>query len=130
MKREIEKLIAPAIEAAEKHLQKEGTIASQYNGYISSFGAAVMQSGLLPAIAFNEKTTSGSEEDRSCLMRAILQIIKASPLEKGETLIKYVLATSETERRAMRRDILNAATALKLAIRTFRLEKRDSSNGE
>ncbi len=123
MNRRVENWIPAAIQAAETHLAKNGVIKKEYNGYISSFGAAVLHSGLKAAIAFNESASSGSKEERGPLMKAILNIITNAP-KKDEKLLDYVL---EHDTADTREKILDAATALKLAIRTFKLSKEEEA---
>jgi len=126
MNRRVENWIPAAIQAAETHLAKNGVIKKEYNGYISSFGAAVLHSGLKAAIAFNESASSGSKEERGPLMLALLQIVTDQQIDNNsdEKLLKYVLDndTADTKEK-----ILDAATALKLAIRTFKLSKEEEA---
>ena len=126
MNKRVENWIPAAIEAAQTHLANHGVIKKEYNGYISSFGAAVLQSGLKAAIAFNESASSGSTEDRGVLMKAILQIITNRPIENNsnEKLLNYVLEHDDNE---TKEKIMDASTALKLAIRTFKLSKEDEA---
>ena len=70
--RNIEKYIPIALEVlAEKDLgivQKE-KINKTYNGYISSFGASIISSGLLPTMVFYSKGTGGEgDADRSLIL--------------------------------------------------------------
>ena len=122
MNRKIDNLIPVAIKAVTKaELLEDGKISKEYNGYISSFGAAVMQSGLKPAIAFNESESSGSQKDRKKLMKAVLYIIKQenpNNEDMEDKLLSYVLKNDNLQEK-----ILDAATALKLVIRTFKLKK-------
>lgn len=133
MNRRINDLIPIALEAAEKYLENLGEIASEYHGYISSFGAAVIQSGLKPAIAFYEREGSSSLEDKKKLMSAILYMIKnkyaSTPNEADDnrSLLAFVLQRSDIERR-VKRDIVDASITLKLAIRTFKIKKRGELN--
>lgn len=129
MDRKIDALIPLALEAAEKYLADDsGSIPSQYNGYIASFGASIIQAGLKPAVAFNEGK-SESDEDKRPLMEAILYILKKQNQEAAETnedhtrLLDYILVNQDKEKQLKRR-IIDAATALKLSIRTFRLVKK------
>lgn len=126
MNRRIDKLIPKAIEAAGRHLSTEGIIHSEYNGYISSFGSAVLQSGLKAAIAFNESESSGSAKDKRPLMRAILELVTKTIVEKDSKakLLDHVLSFGENTS-AIKDEIMDAATALKLAIRTFKLDKKE-----
>jgi len=136
MNRRVEKLIPKAIKAA-KHCIAEneeivkkynGAVPSEYNGYISAFGAAVLQSGLKAAIAFNESASSKSAKNRRLLMLAILEIISGQNIQENsnETLLDYVLSRDTAGTKAeTKAEIMDAATALKLAIRTFELKKED-----
>jgi len=105
-----------ALEASEGLLEN-GRIQREYKGYIASFGAMVRSAGLKPAIAFYESKSSRVAQARGKLMRAILDIVTR---ENGgrtyETLMVYV---HEHNTGKTKRNILDAATALKLAIRTF-----------
>lgn len=124
MNRNVERLIPKALISAEKHLATDGVIPKEYNGYISSFGAAILQSGLKAAVAFNENSNSSSQQDRRPLMRAILEIISNKEIDQNsqERLLDYVLKNDSV---ALKNKIIDAATALKLAIRTFKLTGED-----
>lgn len=136
--KKIDALINPAIKAVEKakitkpgnktkkdvdiFLLNDGDICKEFKGYISSFGAAVLQSGLLPALAFNHKTESGSKKDRLLLMNAIFLLLKEMRKDEvieEESLFDY--AKKFPESRLIRNQILDAATAIKLVIRTYNL---------
>ena len=60
MKQRIENYIPKAIELVKKVkiANEENEVKNEFNGYFSAFGAAIIQSGLKPALAFyaNEKT--------------------------------------------------------------------------
>ena len=120
--RSIEKLIPKAIESAEKNLAENGKIAREYNGYISSFGASVLQSGPKAAIAFYERNSEKSAQDKNPLMQAILYLLPSNG-KNYDKLFDYALANDNKDTRD---NILNAVAALKLAIRTFNLEQGES----
>jgi len=126
MNRRIEKLIPDAIDVVKEVLEKDEKVASEYNGYIASFGASIITSGLLPAIAFYESESSGAQKDRKKLMTAIRKLIKKTKKESdnNETLMKYVLP-HKNDLSEIKEEITDAAIALKLAIRTFELKKGD-----
>lgn len=118
MKKRIEEHVPKAIDVA-KNLIENGTIDKAYNGYISSFGAAVIQSGLVPAVAFYsyENAKSAVEKGKKKLMAAIAELLG---LPHGTNLLDYVMANDN----ALTKDkVLDMATCLKLAIRTYPLEK-------
>jgi CRISPR-associated protein Cmr5 len=113
-KKKIEAYIPKAIEAIKETeiCNEEGIVPSQFNGYIASFGASIRQAGLAPTYLFYANANSGSEEDRSKVIKAI------------EAILGQKLVTKDEQNRAVsRRDVEEAATALKLAVRTFKLAK-------
>lgn len=123
----IQKIIPTAIKAAEKHLVNNGKISSEYNGYISSFGASVISAGLLPSIIFYSQ--QGESKERQKIIAAIEQILRKhgypdiNLLEKVEKLFKGKNTQADINR--LTEKIFDAAIALKLAIRTFPIPKND-----
>ena len=111
-KRRIEAFIPKAMEAIEDHkIAKESTVPSQFNGYISSFGASVRMAGIVPTVLFF-KNSDNAEEAREKVVEAIETIL-------GEPLI----VDNRPNPRLTRDAVEDAATALKLAVRTFKLSK-------
>lgn len=115
MKKRIEQLIPKAIDAVETHLANNKKVDSEYNGYISSFGAAVIQSGLVPAVAFYSSESSKSDKDKKKLLTAIADLMQI----EGK-LLDFVLQNDFPTTKDW---VLDVATSLKLAIRTFELVK-------
>jgi len=68
MKNNVTKLLPFAESSVRNYLvqTEKGNefIFKEYNGYISSFGAAIVQSGLMPALYLNHQKDSGSAKDR------------------------------------------------------------------
>lgn len=127
--KKLDSLIPLAIDAANNNLVKKGRIPKEYNGYISSFGASA-RSGLKPAVAFFENKSADSMQDKTKLMKAVLEIIckyrQINPVPA--TLMKYVLSSKTGG--FLKKDVMDAATALKLAIRTFKLDDgKGNKNG-
>ncbi len=133
MKSRIEKLVPDAIVAAGEIMlkakkdengnvviDKNGNtikyIPKEFKGYISSFGASVIQSGLIPALAFFSND-EGAKEDRSKILDVIYQILEIN--SPPGNLLKYVVDNGDNE--LLKEQIMDAATALKLAIRTYKL---------
>ncbi|MBU1994375.1 type III-B CRISPR module-associated protein Cmr5 [bacterium] len=121
-KARIEKNIPHAMKILNIEFPK-GEIPSAYNGYISSFGASIIQSGLKPTLAFfeNKNNEDKKKEDTSVLTKLILNILNPHAKEK-ETLLQYVLANHSKET-SLKAEIIDIAVAIKLCIRTFKLEK-------
>ena len=120
MKR-IEKLIPDAIEIAREKLSKgKTTMPKGYKSAISSFGASILQAGILPTVAFYSEKGE-SEINRPFLLDAIFTLIKKQTqqtINEGK-LIEYVVKNKNDKR--IKQKILDSAIALKLAIRTFEL---------
>ena len=119
MKKRIEKHVPKAIDIA-KGLMENGKIDKAYNGYISSFGAAVIQSGLVPAVAFfsYENAKSDIEKGKKNLMAAIAKLLD---LPNDTDLLRHVIDNDN----ALTKDrVLDMATSLKLAIRTYPLREK------
>jgi len=110
MRKRIEAYIPKALEAIEtlSISSKDGRVAKQFNGYISSFGASIRQAGLLATVIFYANANSNAEKEREKVVQAIEKIIGKSIQQN----IKDKNLKSEVE---------DAAVALKLAIRTYDL---------
>ncbi len=127
--KKLDSLIPLAIDAANNNLAENGRIPKEYNGYISSFGASA-RSGLKPAVAFFENKSADSMQDKTKLMKAVLEIIcKYRQIHpEPATLMEYVLSPETNG--FLKKDVMDAATALKLAIRTFKLDDgKGNENG-
>ena len=127
MKRRIEKLIPLAIAVLEDvGIADKETLKAfkEFKGYISSFGASVIQSGLLPAVIFFEQEENRAEKLRHLVPEAILLLTQRKYDEKilykkDKKLSDHIYKSAHPEELA--KDISDAAVALKLALRTFNL---------
>lgn len=123
----IQKIIPTSIEAAQAHLVDNGKISSEFNGYISSFGASIISAGLLPSIIFYSQ--QGDSQERQKIIAAIEEILKKHDypdinlLKEVERLFKADNKQPEINR--LTEKISDAAIALKLAIRTFPKAKKE-----
>jgi CRISPR-associated protein Cmr5 len=115
-RKNIEKYIPKAMEVLKDEFN-DGIISSAYNGYISSFGASIMQSGLLPTLALFEKKDAPTKKDKSKLTKLILKILDEN---FNGTLLEYAL---ENNQDILKKQILDISIAIKLSIRTFKLKK-------
>lgn len=127
--RTVEKLIPFAIEAVSKSKmedeKKKGVVNKAYKGYISSLGAGIIQSGLLPTLAMykGNEDSDKKKANTGILLKAIAFVIKEyyhpNGIQNGD-LFNYALYAKDQEK--VKQEILNASIAVKLAIRTFKLE--------
>ena len=123
--KKVEKYIEKAIKQVEDNLKQDNNkVLNVYNGYISSMGASIIQSGLLPTLAAFESTKKdGKAGDKMQIIKSILNIIKidAGDSSNETSLLKYVMSKPE-KTEYYKEKIINIGIALKLAIRTFELE--------
>lgn len=110
-KKRIEGFIPKAIEAVKdcEIASEKNEVPKQFNGYISSFGASIRTAGVVPTVLFFQHSEN-TEEDRGKVVTAVETIL-------GETLVQ----NGRRNTRITREEIEDAATALKLAVRTFKL---------
>lgn len=100
-------------------------IPKEYKGYISNFGASIIQSGLVSTVAFFEADDSNSKSNKKVLTELILKVIYANKkIEwKEETLLKYVL----NENKDVEEEVINATIAVKLGMRVFKFTENSES---
>ena len=116
-KKRIENYIPKAIEVLDDEF-RDGVIPSAYNGYISSFGASIMQSGLKPTLALFENTGAKTKENKEYLVYLITRIL--TDKKDDISLLRYVIDNNEE---LLKQKIMDISIAIKLSIRTFKLEK-------
>ena len=125
-KKNIDRMIPLAITAISKTLLNNRTsIESKYNGYINAYGPTIIQSGILQAVFFYEK------DDRKEINSLLSDILTAFGTfhNNGETSLSTEIRKIEgdpAKKRLMKNRLLEAITATKLAIKTFRIEKSES----
>lgn len=115
-RKNIEKYI-PAVMKVLKETFPDGTFPSSYNGYISSFGASVTQSGLKPTLALFENKDASTKEKKQLLTNIILKVLDNKTQQ--DTLLDYVLHSHDDEL-YLKELILDISVAIKLCLRTFK----------
>ena len=123
------KTTAQEIESAKRAIidchivnEQNNTYPSAFNGYISSFGASLVQAGLLPTIIFFENSDSNAEEDRTKVISALKKMLG---IADNTNMANYIL--SKDNNAPIRRcddpayinKVVKAMTAMKLALRMF-----------
>ncbi len=111
MSKQIDTYIPLAIKAIEalNIANNDGEVAKQFNGYIASFGASMRQAGLLATVLFYANANSKAEKEREKVVTAIEKIIGCSIINNNRV------------EKSTRAKVENAAVALKLAVRTYKL---------
>lgn len=115
----------------KESIQGKG-IPSEYKGYISTFGAMVLQNGVLPALAFFEKNDSNSNQKRDKIPEIMKRyLIENDPMFKGSSinkkLVEIVVEKIKLDNNSFDREklriiegkLLDLSIALKLALRTY-----------
>lgn len=92
---------------------KDGKYEKEFSGYISSFGASIVQSGLLATVIFYGNEESQAKE-RKKVVEAIEYIID---IEKS-ALRNNLLNDASNEKELLKK-VTEAAVALKLALRMY-----------
>jgi CRISPR-associated protein Cmr5 len=109
-----------ALKSDKIKIVQNGSASKEFKGYISAFGAAVVMSGLLPAMAFYVNPDSNAQEDRPKVIEALAFIMGKN---NGLELLKYAIDLKANNKQfdALQTDVINAAIALKLMLRTYKL---------
>lgn len=96
-----------------------GEVHGEYPGFAASFGATVLRSGLLPAV-FLYAEKQGEGRSRLPLAGLLLHLLRNSDQgPENQSLMAYVLHHRPINEYRLRRRVLDAAIAAKLALRTF-----------
>lgn len=109
-----------ALQQVHEHLPgdmlKGDEVKKVYKGYISAFGTIVKQSGLLPAAVLfgKEGGNDRSEGKKKHITDLLLRILH----EKGHATDAANFIVLARRYPDLRREVLHAAVALKLALRT------------
>lgn len=127
MKQRIEKYLPAAIKliSTVEIADRNGIVANEFNGYFSSFGAAIVLSGLKPALAFYSNENPDTTKNRAKILIAIYKLVvnaNAHDNIKARALLDYVLSPGVDEEK-IKSEIIDASVALKLAVRTYKLVK-------
>lgn len=128
MKAKIEKHIPAAIVQINNYFtqQEKKSISKEFKGYLSSLGASIIMSGLLPTLAVYY--AKESKADRGKVIGWVYELVKTQPqfnaCNNNDDLFKYALEVQRNPQmlNALTEEILNISVALKLSIRTFPLK--------
>lgn len=111
----------------DSKISKDGKVNKSYRGQISILGAAITMGSIKSALCFfSEKANNNSDVDRSKLLDTIYYVLKNSEDTKEkykdvENLNAYVV-NADSDKDALKEDIINAAIAIKLAMNLFEWE--------
>lgn len=130
------KLTAEDIERAKRALldskiinKNDYSYPSAFNGYISSFGASLVQAGLLPTVIFFERPDSAAEQERHLV---IITLKSMMGIDNNGNMAGYILG-KDSDKGPRRCDdpvfidrVVRNMTAMKLALRMFNKIKENN----
>ena len=122
MNKSIEKYIQAGMVELKAYSDAGNPLKKTYKGYLSSFGASVIMSGLIPTLAFYANADEKSE--RKVVLDRMFNILKNNPNYSTITedgLFNYALNLNNDDKGKLEKELLNVSVALKLCIRTFPL---------
>lgn len=121
--KQITKLLKSADEALATEIRNtSGEIIDVYKGYVSGFGPAVINSGLIPALAFYI-----SDKNK----RKIINAIALTLSYQDEVALFNECKNLASDRAALnilREKVVNASVALKLMMRTYKFIESDKTD--
>jgi len=124
MNKRIDKYLPVAIEIIRdvEIADENGHVKNEFNGYFSSFGASIIQSGLKPALAFFSNENSETAKQKAKIPKAIYKLVIDKDIEpEANALLLYII--NENKEKELLPKILDASIALKLALRTYNWDK-------
>lgn len=127
MKTKIEKYVPDALAQINNYYtaHHNSPIKKEYKSYLSSLGASIIMSGLLPTLAVYH--SKESKADRLDVIKWVFNIVKPiyNITNQNDDLFKYAVHIKGNKELTDKliEDILNISIALKLSIRTFPLTK-------
>lgn len=108
-------------------IKDNDTISKTFVAYTAAFGTSIIQSGLIPALAFFcSKEEEGIERNK--IVRAIAKMLGfADDKELLRKCIELHKSANSTELHELKQKIVSASIALKMMMRTYKL--KDNDNG-
>lgn len=135
MKQRIEKMLIPALEKIKIAFPvaegEEIIIPRTFSGSISGLGSAISQMGLLPALAVYTAEESGDQgKHRSKIIDLVAKVVASydsssldlQTVSEGKALFQMAIELYNKEKNdldELQEILLDAAVAVKLALRTF-----------
>lgn len=124
LSKERKNLLVSLADEAIREIFGTGAISESFNGQIAAFSVSVALSGLKPTFAIYNSNTGNAEVDKTQIIKLLAAMYskeKGQRVDKDQ-LYKKVISPNSDESQ-LRKDIIEYAIALKLAIRTFKLKK-------
>jgi hypothetical protein len=132
--KKVNEMLEKAIKLSTVYLtEASGVINDKRKADIASFGTALKQSGILPAVAQFSDTTTKSGKRRNQMLNVLFalcggNLTKTDFDNHNKIFLADIITKDATQRAAKRQDLMSATIALKLAVRTFHLETINDDN--
>lgn len=128
MKNQLKTLIPKAINAIRAvNIPTDDTkmeVPSVYHGYVSSFGAGIVQAGLLPAVIFFENSEGDGQKYKiTQAIRLLLENSASVPDNLDSTayrLSDHIMDRNHQYDSKFLKEVSLMAVAIKIALRTFK----------
>lgn len=116
-----------------KHGKNGPFIEDAYNGQTAGFGVTVAMSGLLPALViYYQQAGESCKINRKNILEAIARMIHQDQefenrerISNADSLLAAAIESPASK--ALRKEVIDCAIALKQTIRTYKLEKDEES---
>lgn len=132
MKSQLKKLIPVAIQVIQdvQIANGQGIVPSVYKGYISSFGAGIVQAGLLPAVIFFENAEGDESKEKVCkAIRLMVDRENRATFRPDDYdayhLSQHILHNNLQYDSRFLKKVTLYAIALKIALRTYKMESNE-----
>jgi len=121
-KKFIDDMIPVAIESIEKNgIAVDGVVPSPYNGYIASFATSVVRAGIRQSVIFFCNEEANTRENRAQMMLVLQEVLQqGNKMPSNTSLVDFVNQAGTEELHRFKTDIMDAAVACKMALRTFK----------
>jgi CRISPR-associated protein Cmr5 len=106
-------------------VKADQSISKEYKGYLSSFGASIRMSGLLPTLAFyynaeRDETTISRKSILECMWITYCKAKNIGGAEASGNALTYAISRNPRDRKAFEAELLDISVALKLCVRTYK----------
>jgi CRISPR-associated protein Cmr5 len=105
----------------DSNIAEKNKIPKAYKGAVSSFGASIIMSGLVPTIQFYMADSERRDSDSKKIVEAIARIIYSESTHFAEKLKDDVMSkiNNRAELNSLKKKIIDAAIALKIMMRSY-----------
>jgi len=127
MKKKLQALIPAAIDTINAvEIPNNNIVPKNFKGYFASFGASIIQAGLLPTVIFFDNAEN-TEEKRDKICQAIWKMIQPKLddviADDAKDLKSYLISSGKYNDPRVLQLVTDHAIALKIALRTFKFSE-------